>query len=372
MPPRKKYYSYADIMAIKAVYRVIIGQRSNGKTYGWCKLALEQYFKKGIASAYVRRLDEMIKPRIISGLFDPHLDYIEKMSNGDYNAIEYRTGCWTLVRREPDKTGTLITVAKDTQPFCRAYAISTVETTKGPDRGPVWAVCFDEFITRQWYLQNEFVMFQNLLSSIIRDRENVNIFMLANTVSKFCPYWREMGLYRVGQQEQGTIDVYALGKSGGQIAVEYCAETGGKKAVSEYFAFDNPQLSMITTGAWEIASYRHAPPEMSAHPIDLSFFIDYEGQIIQGDLIDYRDGPIIFFHQKTTPIKDPDESIIYTQDHSDGNPLHQIFCSVQMCRAQTILYDLMRMQKTFYADNETGEAVASWMQGQGLEARAGG
>ena len=372
MPPRKKYYSYNDIMDIRAIYRVIIGQRSNGKTYGWCRMCLENYFESGKASAYVRRLDEMIKPRIISGLFDPHLDYIKKQSGGDWNGIEYRTNAWTLVRREPDKIGNLVTVAKDSKPFCRSYAVSTVETTKGVDHGPVWSVCFDEFITRTYYLQNEFVMFQNLLSSIIRDRGDVNIFLLANTVSKYCPYWREMGLYRIAQQEQGTIDVYQMGKTGSQIAVEYCAETGGKKSVSEYFAFDNPQLSMITTGAWEIASYRHAPPQMSEHRIHLSFFIDFDGQIIQGDLISYTHGPIIFFHPKTTPIKDPEKSIIYAQDHTDGNPLHQIYASVQMCRAQTIIYDLMRMQKTFFADNETGEAVAAWMKTQNLKARAGG
>lgn len=373
MPPKKKYYSYKPIMSIPAVYRMIIGMRSNGKTYGWCDLAIDHYLKDGLPSTYVRRLEEMIKPSIIGGLFDPHLKKIEERTEGEWNSIEYRSHAWTLTRREKDKAGNMVTVAKDAKPFCRSAAISTVETTKGVDHGEMWSVCFDEFITRSYYLQNEFIMFQNLLSSIVRDRPGINVFMLANTVSKYCPYFREMGLFRVDKQEQGTIDVYQMGANGAQIAVEYCAEVEAtKKAVSEYFCFDNPQLQMITSGSWEIAMYRHAPPELGKYRVMLSFFVEYEGQIIQGDLINYKSYPLIFWHPKTTPIKDRDKSIIYMRDNFDGNPLHQIGIHVQMCRAQEIIHDLIASQKTFYSDNETGEAVASWLKDQGYDARVGG
>lgn len=364
-----KYYSYKNIMSIDALYRVIIGQRSNGKTYGWCRLAMDTYLDLGLPSAYVRRLDEMVKPSIVQGLFDPHLEHIKRKTQGKYNAIEYRAGAWTLIRREPDKKGNLITVAKDAAPFCRAYSINTVETTKGVDRGAVWSVCFDEFITRQYYLSNEFIMFQNLLSSIIRDRDGVQIFMLANTVSKYCPYFAEMGLYRISKQEQGTIDVYQLGKSGSQIAVEYCAEAGGSQKVSKYFAFDNPQLDMITSGAWEIALYRHAPQGLGDCPIELSIFVEIQDKIIQGDIVLYDGYPLVFWHPKTTPIKDPDSSIIYVQDHRDANPLHQRDINVVYCRAQELVRQLIKAQKTFYADNETGEAIAAWLRPQRLLAR---
>ena len=38
------------------------------------------------------------------------------------------------------------------------------------------------------------LFFMNVLSTIIRDRENIKIFMLGNTVNKYCPYFDEMGL----------------------------------------------------------------------------------------------------------------------------------------------------------------------------------
>ena len=66
----------------------------------------------------------------------------------------------------------------DKNPFCRAYAISTADTTKGADPGPMKYIVFDEFITRRFYLTNEFVLYQNLLSSIIRNRDKIKIYML--------------------------------------------------------------------------------------------------------------------------------------------------------------------------------------------------
>lgn len=364
-----EYYSYDAIMSIPAIYRMIIGQRSNGKTYGWCGLDLEHYFSDGLPSAYVRRLDEMIKPSIIGGLFDPHIDYIQERSGGKWNGIEYRGHEWRFVRREKDKLDKIVTVAKDAKPFCRAYSINTAETTKGVDYGEIWSICFDEFITRTYYLTNEFVMFQNLLSTLIRKRAGVNIFMLANTVSKHCPYFAEMGLYRIRKQEQGTIDIYKIGKSSEQIAVEYCAQVGTSQKVASYFAFDNPQLDMITSGAWELALYRHAPEGLADYKIMLSFFIMIDGHTVQGDIIQYKQYPLIFFHPKTSEIRYPEKSIIYAQNAADGNPLHQRDLTMCYTRAQIIIRDLIKSQKTFYSDNETGETVAAWLRPMHIAAR---
>lgn len=370
VPATSDYYDYSAIMGIGAIYRVIIGQRSNGKTYGWARMCIDHYIQDDLPSAYIRRMDEMIKPKNIQALFDPHLEYIKKVTDGEYNSIEYRTNGWYFTRVEQNAAGALERVAKDARPFCRSYAISTIETTKGADNGAVWSICFDEFMTRQFYLANEFVLFTQLLSSIIRDRDGVQIFMLANTVTKSCPYFREMGLYRVLKQEQGTIDVYQMGKDGDKIAVEYCAAVDSiKKKVSKYYAFDNPQLDMITTGSWEMALYRHAPSNLSQYRIILTFFVVQDGITVQGDIHLYQGYPIIFWHYKTTEIKDADHTIIYSMDVSDGNPLHQRDMKTVFCRAQNIIYDLIRTQRTFYADNEVGETVAAYLKTQKLQAR---
>lgn len=360
------YYSYSNILKQKATYNMIIGQRSNGKTYGWCRLVLDQYLGGGLPSVYIRRMDEMIKPTNIDHLFDPHLEYIEKQSDGRWNGITYRNRSFYLCRYEETQAGTRVKVDQDPNFFCRCYAVSTAETTKGQDIGAVYSIAFDEFITRQFYLANEFVLFQNLLSSIIRDRDGVIIFMLANTVSKFCPYFREMGITKIHTMQQGMIDVYQIGQSKTKIAVEYCSEAGNTKKVSKYFAFDNPELRMISSGAWEIALYRHAPDELSKARIIFVFFIIFDSQTIQGNIYIYHGYPIIFYHPKTTPIQDPDHSVIYRDDTLNGNPLHQIQLRNAPTKPQQLIRDLIVQQKTFYSDNECGEVVANWLKMQNI------
>ena len=357
-----KYYSYTKLDKTGATYRLAIGQRSNGKTYGACRKVLQAYFQTGKPSVYIRRMEEMIRPMNIESLFNQHLDYIMEQTENRYNRIIYRQRKFYLARFDEQPNGKYIKTAQDINPFCICYAISTAETTKGADPGEIYCAIFDEFITRQFYLANEFIKFQNLLSSVIRDRPGIIIYMIANTVSKHCPYFRDMGLYRIQQQEQGTIDVYTMGKSGTKIAVEYCSPTKSTSKVSKYFCFDNPQLDMITKGSWEIALYRHAPDKMASYPIILTFFVIFDGKTVQGDIYTYKDSPLIFWHPKTTPIQDPENTIIYMEDHEDSNPLHQIDLRAGQTRAQKLIFDLCRQRKTFFADNETGEVIANWIK----------
>ena len=356
------YYSYHNIDKLNATYNLIIGQRSNGKTYGWCRKAIDAYIDDGLPSAYIRRLDEQIRPTNISNLFNPHAEYINERTNGKYNAVVYRLHAYYFARYEKTVSGGEKKVAQDKKPFCRTYAISTAETTKGSDNGEIKYVCFDEFMTRVHYLTNEFVLFQNLLSSLIRTRSGVKIYMLANTVNKFCPYFSDMGLRNVSKQKQGTIDVYKMGKSNTTIAVEYCSQSDVSVPVSKYFAFDNPQLEMISSGAWEIALYRHAPDQISEARIVLSFFVLFDNQIVQGDVHMYKGFPVIMYHMKTTPVKNPDRSIMYIQDSIDGNPLHQVDLRAAPTKAQALIVDLMKNQKAFYANNEVGEIINNWMK----------
>lgn len=356
------FYSYDDIDKYDAVYNLIIGQRSNGKTYGACKKILDAYIDEKLPSAYIRRLDKQIVTSNVSYLFDPHSDYIKEKTKGQYNGIKYYSHAFYLARFEETTTGEIKRVAADAKPFCRVYAINTAETTKGQDAGAVKYIVFDEFITRQWYLGNEFVHFQNLLSSIIRNRDGVKIYMLANTVNKFCPYFAEMGVKDVGDMKPGTINIYRIGKTKTKIAVEYCAQSNTSKKVSKYFAFDNPQLNMITTGAWEIALYRHAPNKLDEYPIIFNFFVVFNEKIVQGDIYNYKDYPIIFYHPKTTELQHPEKDVIYYQDIYDGNPLHMSTITGGQTKAQKLIERLIKTNRTFYSDNSTGEIINNWLK----------
>jgi len=61
----KEFYDIEPIDNTNAVYRMIIGQRSNGKTYSVMKHIIENYLTKGERAAYIRRYEEDITPKNI-------------------------------------------------------------------------------------------------------------------------------------------------------------------------------------------------------------------------------------------------------------------------------------------------------------------
>lgn len=353
------FYDISGIDAQDAVYNLIYGKRSNGKTFAVCRKIIDAYLDEGKPSAYIRRLDEMIKPKNIERLFNPHLEYIKEKTEGKYNSIFYRSNSFYLCCYEDD-----LKIAQDKEPFCRTYAINTAETTKGQDAGEVKYVFFDEFITRQFYISNEFVLYQNLLSSIIRQR-NAKIYMVANTVSKYCPYFREMGLSRIKDQKIGTIDVYTMGAAGTRIAVEYADAPGGGENVSKYFCFDNPELDMITSGAWEIALYRHIPKGVGSLTPEVRFYISFDGRLLQGGLYILNDAPLLAISRRNKEIKEPENNIIYSDnldDPPDPNPLHQTNLAITPTRAHETILSLIKQHKTYFADNEDGETFANYLK----------
>ena len=58
MSVTSQYYSLAKIKSKKALYNIIIGERSNGKTYAVQYESLNDYIKDGKQLALIRRNDE--------------------------------------------------------------------------------------------------------------------------------------------------------------------------------------------------------------------------------------------------------------------------------------------------------------------------
>lgn len=357
------YYNIAPIDATGAIYRLIVGQRSNGKTYSVCKHIVEDYFNEGKRGAYIRRYEESITPKNLQTLFNPHLQLIWELSGHKWNSIFYRAKEFHLCAI--DSEGKII--AKDDTAFCITAAINTSENTKGEDRGEVHTIVFDEFMTRSGYLNNEFVRFMNLLSTLIRDRESAVVYMLANTVNKYCPYFAEMGLKNIDKLTQGEIAVYTYGSSDLTVAVELCDEVQAtKQTASKYFAFDNPQLQMITRGAWEFQIYPRAPYKILPEDIVLKFYIQFSEQLLACEVVhstlkQYCNDVFIFVHPQTKDISIDDSTIMYVSDFSSCR-MHVRFLKDQPTDGHKLIYSLIQRKAVCFSDNDTGEVFRNWLQ----------
>jgi hypothetical protein len=356
---KNKFYSLNMILKTNSIYNVIFGERSNGKTYSVLKYGVEQYFKTGGEIAIVRRLQEDIRGKRASGIFTALIENgeIEKISNGQFTGVHYYAGRFYLCTYT--ELGKVLYNDKDV--IGHVFALSNTEHDKSISFPKITTILFDEFLTRKTYLPDEFISFMNTISTIVRQRNNVKIFMLGNTVNKYSPYFNEMGLKHIQKMEQGSIDVYNYGKSKLTVAVEYCAPNTKNKDSNFYFAFDNPKLNMITKGTWELSIYPHLPIKYKPKDVLLEYFIVFDDNIFQCNIIDLEGELFTYIHSKTTDIKDLDNDIIYSIEYSHKfnynrsiyKPTHEI--------GKKILYFFLH-DKVFYQDNNVGDTVNNYLE----------
>lgn len=356
---KQKFYSLEKIKSYKAQYNLIIGERSNGKTFACLLEALTKYVKHGEQSAYVRRYKEDFRGKRGEALYASVVEagYVLSLTNGEWDRITYYSSKWYLARYNE----VLDKIVRDETPFMYGFSLNDMEHDKSTSYPLITTIIFDEFLTRQYYMPNEFVIFMNVLSTIIRLRDNVTIYMLGNTVNKYCPYFKEMGLSHVSEMEPGKIDVYSYGESKLKVAVERCASIMGEaKKSNSYFAFDNPSLQMITGGAWEIDIYPHLLEKYDTKEIVLLYFIDFEDNLLQCEIIQHEDSVFTYIHRKTTEIKDPDNDIVFTLEYSlrPNYFRNLVKSSDKICKKIKWFFDNSRV---FYQDNEVGELVRNYL-----------
>lgn len=355
---KMKFYSLNNILSKNCDYNVIFGERSNGKTYAVLEHGIRNYIKTGEQMAYIRRWREDLRGKRAESLFANHVNngLIEKLTDGKYNEVFYLSGKWFLsfMNTETGKR------SPDIQPFCFGFCLSEQEHEKSSSYPNITTVVFDEFLTRRYYLPDEFMLFMNMLSTIIRQRDNVKVFMLGNTVNKFCPYFTEMGLKQVPYMEQGTIDIYRFGEHGATVAVEYTASVVKHKASNKYFCFDNQNLQMITGGKWELAVYPHLPVKYKPQDVLFVYYIKFGDVTLQANIIQVDDRNFTYIHAKTTPIHDTDNSLIYALE-MNGKPNYKrrLISTASDVERQVARY--FATDSVFYQNNEIGEIVRNYI-----------
>lgn len=243
------YWNPSKLIGTGADFMLCIGQRGNGKTYGILKYFLQQYKKTKKRFCYLRRWDEDIKAYRMEQLFAPFRNLIDELF-GDEFTIVYKNHKFYLVNGNGTKVDTLGYV----------LSISSSAHTKSISYTNVGYILYDEFIrmTGEQELRDEMSRFDNTLSTIIRgDNTNVKVFMLANTVSKYSPFFLRFAI-DINKIEQGTITVKDIPLETGDIlkvALEYCEfnEEASKK-ISKYST-----NAMIKSGKWEIPETDEIP-----------------------------------------------------------------------------------------------------------------
>ena len=287
-----------------ARYYFILSGRSRGKTYSVLRNALkDQTNKKGLF-AYIRRHDEDIKQKNLQELFSPQ--NIGKITKGQYNKIAFWRGFFYYEKWEPnEETGVMERVLKDPEPCGVALSLNTWERDKGQDIGAAYNgfknIILDETITGMNYLRDEFQIFRNVISSLVRSRYNqdTKIWFLANPLSKWCPYFPELGItkemiktpnrrYEIKYPDTDMTTIFEyIG-----TPEEEAKESVQNKVFQTFFAFPNSQgkSKSITEGFWELEDSCHLPSQVYKNSSKIQQVFMYFGEEwIRGEIMRYNE-----------------------------------------------------------------------------------
>ena len=158
---KENFYTLDSILAHNADYNMIYGERSNGKTTSVLRYGLESYINSGYVNqlAIIRRWEEDFKGKNGQQMFENivNLGWVEELTNKKYNSVYYYSQRWFLCKYDEFGNKT----AQADEPFALGFSITSEEHYKSTSYPNVKTILFDEFITRQYYLPEELVKFQN-------------------------------------------------------------------------------------------------------------------------------------------------------------------------------------------------------------------
>lgn len=354
---KQEYYSPEKIMAEGSTYNIIIGQRSNGKTYSIIDEALDEFLKNGTPSVYLRRYDESLTSTNIFKLCTPHIDDLIIMSNGEWNNFEFKSKTFYL--SQIDENGKKLKVSK---PFLYCVGLNSWEHKKGQDRGFVKYIIFDEFLTRDTYLNDEYIKFMNLLSSFIRDRVGTIIFMIGNTVNKFCPYFNKFKI-NMKDIKQGFIYNFKYGET--TLSLEYCKESANTSKVNKkYFDFPEKQLDMLKKGYWEISSYPHLYNGKMDECSQLDYiYIHFSEHVLRWELLKDSGGNVISFLSPSNFDKALKSGKIFiTSDSLTLLDNKMCFGQIPKNRLTKFLTETWKTNKMYFSSDEVGDIFENWIK----------
>ena len=328
-------------------YFIICTERASGKTTNVLLLGLLLYKMYGCVTQYIRQYDEMLAPKNMRNLFDVIIQngYIEKLTEGKYNTILYKARRWYYARVENEEVK-----EQSTEACVVCLSIQSDDVYRSTYNAPLGDfIVFDEFCSRR-HIQDEFILYSDLLSTIIRTRSNPIIFMLGNTLDRYEYYFDELEIAEHMRYIQIGDSMSINTAKGTPIYIEIFAPNKKEKKslVNKlFFGFKNSKLNSITGDDWLIVPYQHVDGSDLREILDNRHYVVYEGETLQIDVChSEKYGVHCVIHRSTN--LDKEDAIIYTTDKLNDIRYHFRFGYSKVDKMIWTLYD---RNKFFYATN---------------------
>ena len=340
------YIDYNAVIEPNVSVYVILGQRSDGKTYGIIQESLQHFINTGVPSAYIRRFAESLTKSMLQDLVRPHSGFITKNTDNQYTTAIYKSKRFYLSDFDDNR---------DTNPCLYTFALNTWENAKGSDIGDVHNIIFDEFVSGNKYLPNEYATFENVISSIVRNRGTARIFLLGNPINQICPYFDE---YNIKPHELKPGDVvYRKSSNGITLKFVYVPPMNPKKLLSAKF-FDFGKSDSIKTGYWDFGEFQHPETGMvNSSEWLFNFAIAYRSQTAICDFYYHNTGYVFCVWRPATDIWSESDLPIFSDAaiYADN-----VFLAWER-NPITMEYDnCIKTHRQLFATNKIGNLVKMW------------
>lgn len=371
----KETYIPFDLLLHRVYYYIMISERSDGKSFIMGEMILYLYFNYGYCGMMLRRYDTDIKgkqgeqlisnligenPKTIARTNGKYNNAVEEITGKRWNTIIYQSRRYYLARIYTDEDGKE-QIEIDRDPFMYAWAISQQTHNRGGGMEKIKIIWFDEFMSREGYLFNEFIDFTDTLKTIVRRRDDFVIMMTGNAIDRYSVYFEEFLLKGVKNQAKGTIDVYRGGDDEPSFAVEVIDYVDPEfKKSNKYFNFKNPRIKSDLLGKWEIGSYPHLPEKYRPCDVQLRYYIIFDDEQFECEIVVKNEMMFTFIHPWTSEIKIKSDTIIFGFDLPIGlhyrkkitNPFDEI---------GRVIASFYKMDMVCYSDNQTGDTIRSYL-----------
>lgn len=181
-----KFYNLKPILKTNSLFNIIIGPCAIGKTISVLQYSFEQWFKKGSKLLIIKRYNTEFGQRQCNLFFESlnSSGIIQKITKGKWDFIKYLNNSWFAAKWDNE----LKKYALNEEPFAYNIALNTFTAFLPLEYKKIENVLFDDFITKNNYLDNELNKFMNIIA-ILNSVSNIKIFMCGNPKDKNCIYF---------------------------------------------------------------------------------------------------------------------------------------------------------------------------------------
>ena len=315
-------------------YLILLGQRSNGKSYAVKERAVKRAYEHGEQFIYLRRYDEDIKDYNTELYFDD-LD-VKDITGGKYDCVSVYRKRLYFARWEtvPEKDPVL--QRGDCIGFVQS--LNKSERSKSLSFGKVSTIIYEEFITDGTYLSNEVDRLMNFVSTVLRDRLGT-VCLVGNTISRVCPYFSEWQLTHIQKQKKGSVDIYEHEGSAGPVKIGVYLTDALQKTSGMFFG---RSAKMINKGEWQTGSFPHLNCSIDDLSIIYTVVYKYDLQCFLLRLCAGYDnalGVVWYVEPKTTDIKEGTRTVSNREIPGTINTKDFIGLNAQEQQAFKILND---------------------------------